>query len=200
MLETIIEWDKWLFGLLNGTWHHRFLDFVLPYCREKTTWIPLYLYLVFIVFKENGIKALGFLILVGITLFFSDQISSEWVKKSVERLRPCNDETLIGVRLLLENCGSGFSFTSSHACNHFALAMQLFLLFRKTWQTKYYVLLFCWAGLIGYAQIYVGVHYPIDILGGAILGCLIAGICYGASLWIFRIIAFGFAMSYYKKK
>jgi undecaprenyl-diphosphatase len=104
------------------------------------------------------------------TILLSDQISSSVVKPLFARLRPCNDPDLsTQVRLLLDGCGAGYSFTSSHATNHFALAIFLTVTLRQ-WIGKYTWVLYLWAASIGYAQVYAGVHYPFDILAGALLG------------------------------
>lgn len=183
MLESLIAWDKELFSLINMQWCNGFLDLVLPYWRTKTTWIPLYILLFLIIGKDRGFKIFWVLIVLGLTIAVADQISSEWIKKIVERVRPCNDSSLPNVRTLI-HCGSGFSFTSSHATNHFALVMQLFLIFRMTWKTKYFVALFIWAALIAYAQVYVGVHYPLDVLAGGLVGCVLAWLVHQISAWL----------------
>ena len=99
-------------------------------------------------------------------------MSSELVKKTVRRIRPCNDPELQEEVKLLVSCGAGYSFTSSHATNHFAVAafisMTLGLLYR--WIR---LPLFLWAASIAFGQVYVGVHYPLDVIGGGILGVLI---------------------------
>lgn len=182
MLEVLIERDKELFALINTQWSNAFLDLLLPYWRTKTTWIPLYILLFLIIGKDRGFKIIWVLIVLGLTIALADQISSEWIKKIVERVRPCNDSSLPTVRNLI-HCGSGFSFTSSHATNHFALVMQLFLIFRMTWKTRYFVALFIWAALIAYAQIYVGVHYPLDVLAGGLLGGVLAWFVHQISAW-----------------
>ena len=182
-LDIFLEWDRWLFGILNGSYHHPLLDYLMPFIRNKKTWIPLYILLVFVVAKNRGLKTFWVLIVIGISIALADQVSSELIKKTIERLRPCNDNSLEGVRLLLKHCGGGYSFTSSHACNHFALAMQLFLLFRTSWKRQYFILLFLWAGLISYGQVYVGVHFPLDVICGAILGCLLSFLVYRFLSW-----------------
>ena len=183
MLELLIELDKAFFSLINTQWCNAFFDVVLPYWRTKTTWIPLYILLFLIIGKDRGLKTIWVLIILGLTIALADQISSEWIKKIVERIRPCNDSSLPNVRTLI-HCGSGFSFTSSHATNHFALVMQLFLIFRMTWKTKYFVALFIWAALIAYAQVYVGVHYPLDVLAGGLVGCILAWLVHQISAWL----------------
>ena len=103
----------------------------------------------------------------------ADFTSSKIVKPLVERVRPCNDTNLpFGVRELVK-CGGGYSFTSSHATNHFAIATFLSLILgflRKKWITW---TLLAWAASIAYGQVYVGVHYPLDVIAGAALGSLI---------------------------
>lgn len=174
IVEFILDIDRYLLELLNDQWQHPWLDQIMPIFRNKKTWIPLYFLLLLIVAKDLRSNTIWVLILIAITLVLSDQISSEWIKKSVERLRPCNRTDLPTLRLLIDHCGSGFSFTSSHACNHFALASQLFFIFRNKWPKFIFKGLFIWAALISYGQVYVGVHYPFDVLAGAILGIIIA--------------------------
>jgi undecaprenyl-diphosphatase len=108
---------------------------------------------------------------LGLTATTTDLISSRIIKPFIGRKRPCNDLEMIDtIRLLLPSCGQNGSFTSSHAANHFGIAMFIYITMRNIWG-NYTYLFFIWAALISYAQIYVGVHYPFDILGGAIVGC-----------------------------
>ncbi|MCY1248395.1 undecaprenyl pyrophosphate phosphatase [compost metagenome] len=102
----------------------------------------------------------------------SDVVSSHLIKKSIKRVRPCNDIVFKQEVNIRVRCGSGFSFTSSHATNHFALAFFWIVLFRRKWKHAMWLCI-TWATLISISQIYVGVHYPFDILCGAILGILI---------------------------
>jgi undecaprenyl-diphosphatase len=107
----------------------------------------------------------------------SDIVSSRIVKKNIQRIRPCNDSEISGKVKLLVRCGSGYSFTSSHASNHFAAAIFLFFTyFYKDNKIKW--ALIAWAASIGFGQIYVGVHYPFDVLCGAILGSAIGYLGY----------------------
>ncbi len=102
----------------------------------------------------------------------SDTTSSKLIKKSVQRIRPCNDANIKSEVQLLVTCGSGYSFTSSHATNHFAVATFLILtLFRRFRWAKF--ALVSWAASIAYGQVYVGVHYPLDVLAGSFLGIII---------------------------
>ena len=173
IFQQIKDIDQALFYQINGVWHHPILDAVLPWTRHSNNWIPLYIGLLGWLIYQVGWKTLKWLLFALINVGLTDQISSSVFKPFFHRLRPCNDPALVGkTRLLLEQCSGGFSFTSSHAANHFGLAIFIFM----TWgiaQKKYTKYFFVWAGIIAFAQIYVGVHYPLDIFFGAILGTLI---------------------------
>lgn len=172
--QQIKDIDQALFQQINGEWHHPLLDSILPWTRHSNNWIPLYLGLLLWMGYQIGWKTAKWLLFALLNVAITDQVSSSVFKPFFHRLRPCNDPALFGkTRLLLEHCSGGFSFTSSHAANHFGLAMFIFMTWGATQQryTKYF---FVWAGLIGFAQVYVGVHYPLDILGGAVIG-LVAG-------------------------
>lgn len=174
IFQQIKDIDQALFYQINGVWHHPVLDAVLPWTRHSNNWIPLYIGLSGWLFYQIGWKTLKWLLFALINVGLTDQISSSVFKPFFHRLRPCNDPALVGkTRLLLDQCAGGFSFTSSHAANHFGIAMFIFM----TWgviQKKYTRFFFVWAGVIAFAQIYVGVHYPLDIIGGTIIG-LISG-------------------------
>jgi len=182
-LETILHIDEILFSFINQELSNPFLDTIMPYWREKTTWIPLYIFLLIIAYlKLKWKKFLLFVLLLAGTVGLADQVSSQWIKKSVQRIRPCNDIEIKDQVHLLVDCGSGYSFTSSHATNHFAVAFFIaFVLFSH--QKKWRILLFVWAASIALGQVYVGVHYPIDITFGALLGCFIGWTVYKIWLW-----------------
>ena len=174
IFQQIKDIDQALFYQINGVWHHPVLDAVLPCTRHSNNWIPLYIGLSGWLFYQIGWKTLKWLLFALINVGLTDQISSSVFKPFFHRLRPCNDPALVGkTRLLLDQCAGGFSFTSSHAANHFGIAMFIFITWGVT-QKKYTSFFFVWAGVIAFAQIYVGVHYPLDIIGGTIIG-LISG-------------------------
>lgn len=179
MLAALLEADQALFVLLNQAWNHPWLDALMPIWRTKTTWLPLYALLLLVIAKDYKWKTFWALLLIAGSLALADQASSVWVKQTVQRLRPCREPLLMEQVKILVHCGTGFSFTSSHACNHFALVMQLFLLFRKEWKRGYWFFWFLWAASIAYGQVYVGVHYPLDVVAGALLGMVLAGVVYG---------------------
>ncbi|HEY1024840.1 MAG TPA: phosphatase PAP2 family protein, partial [Sphingobacteriaceae bacterium] len=149
-----------------------FFDWLMPYLRNRYFWIPLYLFLVifFVMnYKKAGIAITLFLL---ITFGISDYSASSVVKPAFERLRPCNDpvfKTEVNTRIA---CGSGYSMPSSHAANHFAIAVFLITLFYRRWKWILPLALL-WATAISFAQIYVGVHYPFDVLIGGILGSIV---------------------------
>ena len=171
MFKKLIDFDKWLFTKINQTSANSLFDTILPFFREPLVWIPLYLFFILYAIYNFPKKALTWIIGMGLTATTTDIISSRIIKPFIGRKRPCNDVEMIDtIRLLISNCGQNGSFTSSHAANHFGIAMFIYITMRNIWG-NYTYLFFIWAALISYAQVYVGVHYPFDILGGAIVGC-----------------------------
>jgi membrane-associated phospholipid phosphatase len=171
--------DTWLFLQINTVWTSSFLDGVYPWWREANAWVPLYLFLVVFGVMNFGKKVWPWLLFAVITLTFTDQISSNLIKNLVTRTRPCNETLLAGqMRLLLNHCSGGYSFTSSHATNHFGFAMFIVITMRHV-LGRWRWLFLAWAATISYGQVYVGVHYPLDVLCGSLLGCMI-GYCTGS--------------------
>jgi membrane-associated phospholipid phosphatase len=173
ILQQILNWDRELFQKINGDWSNSFFDLVLPYTRNAIIWVSLYLFFTSFIalnYKRNGF----FWVLMGILTVASTDLASSWgIKELFFRLRPCRDEELAGhVRFLVAYCPKSSGFTSSHAANHFAMATFIFITL-KDQLGKWTRLIFLWAFIISYAQVYVGVHYPFDVVGGAILGMLI---------------------------
>ncbi len=158
-------------------WSNSFLDAVIPWLRESLIWIPLYLFVVVFAIANLGKSAVYWIMGLAMTVALSDQISSSLIKKLVARVRPCRDpEVLPLINLRLDNCSGAFSFTSSHAANHFAVATFIMVTLYPLVGKKLYWI-FLWAGLISYAQMYVGVHYPLDVAGGAAIGLICGGLC-----------------------
>ncbi|HXH99993.1 MAG TPA: phosphatase PAP2 family protein [Sphingobacteriaceae bacterium] len=173
MPDFLIELDQNLFFAINNGLSNSFFDWIMPILRNRYFWVPVYLFMIIFFIRNYGKTGVRILIFLAITFTISDFSSSSIIKPSVKRLRPCNDSeinTTVKDRIA---CGTGYSMPSSHASNHFAMSLYLILIFYKRW--KWILpLAFLWAALIGFAQIYVGVHYPFDILAGAILGSIIA--------------------------
>jgi len=176
-LHRISEADYWLFSRINQDWTNSFFDTIFIYLREAEFWVPFYLFL--LVFITLNFKAKGWwwsLSLI-MTAIISDLTSSSLIKHLVFRLRPCRNPAIAdNIRVLASYCPVSSSFTSSHACNHFALATFIFITLHKT--SRWWSLIYAWAFFICYAQVYVGVHYPMDIVCGALIGTLIG---YGTS-------------------
>jgi len=171
-MNQLLQLDQELFLLINQRLAHPWLDTWLPVTRNMFFWAPLYLFFIAWLTLNFGKKGWIVVALVLITFAFTDLVSSSVIKPWVGRLRPCNDPDFAEYVRLLVKCGGGKSFTSSHATNHFGLASFLGLVFKPFFKPALFLLLF-WAGTISLAQVYVGVHYPLDVVGGALLGCSI---------------------------
>ncbi|MFT7589584.1 MAG: undecaprenyl-diphosphatase [Limisphaerales bacterium] len=177
LLKAILDLDRQCFELLNNGFHNAFFDNLMLWWREKENWIPFYILLVLILFLRFGKKAAWLILFTLLAVGISDQLSSSVIKPWVGRLRPCQEPELFEhIRLLLK-CGSGKSFTSSHAANHMTVSVVL-ALGLKQWYPKAIWAFIFWAISIGFAQIYVGLHYPGDVLAGFLLGGSIGWISY----------------------
>jgi membrane-associated phospholipid phosphatase len=170
--EYLIYWDYTTWYFLNTVWNHPVLDAVIPYLRNPWTWAPLYLFLLVFMLMNFGRRGLVWCLFFLLTFAMADFISASLVKPLFQRVRPCNNPYLTQVVHIIVPCGSGYSFPSSHASNHFALgvfaATSLESKVRKVW---FFAML--WAFLVAYAQVYVGVHFPLDVLCGGLLGASI---------------------------
>ncbi|MET0394115.1 MAG: phosphatase PAP2 family protein [Chitinophagaceae bacterium] len=174
--QTLEQADQWLFIKLNNDWTNPVFDSIMPFMRNGKNWAPLYLFLgVFALlnFKRTGIWWCVFFL---VTAALTDMTGTQLFKHQFERLRPCSDPDFRQqVRLLVDYCSGGFSFISNHAANHFGLAA-FFYITLKPVLGKWAAAGFVWATLIVYAQVYVGVHYPLDVLAGAIVGLILGTI------------------------
>lgn len=173
IFEQLIRLDHWLFGIINQKWTNSFLDNIFPFLRQAEIWVPFYLFLLFFSTINFGRKGWLWSFSLIMTVVISDLTSSSLVKHLVFRYRPCANPEMEGqVRNIINYCPyNSSSFTSSHACNHFAMAFFIYLTLKQT--SSLWWIVFLWAFLISYSQVYVGVHYPIDVAGGAVLGSAI---------------------------
>lgn len=173
MMETILQWDKALMHWINEGWTNALFDFIFPLIRNKYFWLPLYvLCLGWIIYNHRVRHVLWILLFLGISVFASDTISSKLIKYEVQRPRPCHIANMQPPVIERVKCGSGYSFPSSHAANHFCVAAFFISIFSK-YMGRWKYLWWLWAVLISLAQVYVGLHYPLDILGGALLGLIV---------------------------
>lgn len=163
--------DKLLFMLINHDSDSKYLDPVMIAIRNPLSWIPLYVVMLWYSVSRMGKNAIRFILLGIIVFAIADIACYRMLKPLFERPRPCNDPKLFGMVRVLVDCGGGYSFPSNHAANHFGLATFWFLYIRENLMKKWYWL-WAWAAIICYAQIYVGKHFPSDIIAGALLGML----------------------------
>lgn len=168
-----MQWDRTVLWYINHRWQNPFFEWLLPVLRNTEVWLPLYVFLILFVlfnYKKTG----WWWVLAAIcTPILTDIISSHLIKENIFRLRPCNDPELASWLRMYPGIyrPQSSSFTSSHAANHFGLAMYIFLTLKNK-IGKVVWLFFLWAAIICYAQLYIGVHYPTDLIGGAIAGCI----------------------------
>jgi undecaprenyl-diphosphatase len=175
--ETVVYYDHVAWYYLNTQWHNAFLDSVMPFLRNQWFWTPLYLFLLLFMTSRFGKKGWiwcgGFLVAFAL----SDQISAHLMKPYFHRLRPCNNPYLVSIIHVIVPCGSGYSFPSSHAANHFSIgifmAVTLGRMAKWVWPAA-----IAWATVVSISQVYVGVHFPLDVACGAIIG-VVTGVATG---------------------
>jgi membrane-associated phospholipid phosphatase len=176
MMSDFIEADKWLFRHINGKWHHPWLDIFLPLFRSAEFWYPFYIFLLVLVVVNFKQGKWQWILFFGLVPGITDFISSGLIKENFFRLRPCNDPAMADkLRYLLGYKPQSSSFTSSHAANHFAMGSFLFFTLKER-LGKPAFLFFLWAAIICWAQVYVGVHYPLDVISGAFVGFCIGSL------------------------
>jgi len=182
MLEYLIELDKELFLFLNGL-HHPVLDPVMWFLSGSKNWIPFYAILFVLIIKDFKKETILIMASIGLMILLSDQTTSGLMKPFFERYRPSHEPSLQSLVYTLNDYRGGrFGFASSHAANSFALAVFIFFLFRRKF--KWMWLIFVWAILVSYSRIYLGVHYPGDIIVGGLIGALYAYACYHLYLYV----------------
>lgn len=168
--EHVLYWDRHLLTLINHDGSSQVLDTVLPFLRESQFWVPFYLFMILFMTFNFGLRGWWWVLAFVLTAALADIISSHIVKETIMRIRPCRDPRLMGELIFRANyCPKSSSFTSSHATSHFALSMFIFQTLKRL--SKWWGMIFLWAFAICYTQVYVGVHYPVDVICGAILGC-----------------------------
>lgn len=182
-MNNLSNIDTELFLFLNGL-HTSWLDKVMIVITQMWVWMPLYLLLIYWIAKQYGKRCWWILLAVGVVVLCSDQLSAHVCKPLFQRLRPCYNPDLQDLIYLPKGMAGGrYGFVSSHAANTFAVAAFLTGALRKN-QKWMGIVLYLWAFISSYSRIYLGFHYPADILCGAILGILI-----GLILWrVFQLV------------
>lgn len=182
LLEALQQCDTRLFLWLNAR-HHPALDGIMIFFTATWVWLPLYTAIVGFIVWHYRQSAWRYLLLIALIILCADQFASGLVKPLVGRLRPCYEPALQGIVFTPVGCGGEFGFISSHAANTFALTTFLWLLFPKVsykkWLRSGFIL---WAALVSYSRIYLGVHYPADVVLGAAAGILVAWLLWQVAL------------------
>lgn len=174
MFDALEKLDQDLFLYLNGI-HADWLDFPMVLATTPLFWLPVYVLLFYMIFKKfKTVKAITFVILgLLVTIACADLVSTRVFKKQVKRYRPSHHSVIGPQTHVLPNLkgeiyrGGKYGFVSGHSANFFGIAFYMFLVFEKR---SRFLWLFLWAGLIAYSRIYLGVHYPADIIGGLMVG------------------------------
>jgi undecaprenyl-diphosphatase len=175
MIDFFLRLDSDLFIALNGL-HNSFFDAVMVNLTNRYYPIPFYVLLIVLVIWKYGRNGIWAALVVGLAVLVANHTTSEIMKPLFGRLRPCYNPDLAGTIHLLVPCGGQWSFASSHASSTFGLASALWLVFCK--RISWVWVVFIWSTLVSYSRIYVGKHYPADVLVGAAIGFLSAWLIY----------------------
>ena len=185
MLSVLFNIDSEILLLINRA-HSTILDNIMIFISSKLGWLPLYMFLLYLIIKTNQKKWWIALIAIAVTITLSDQLSVHLFKNVFERLRPCHNEALMHDLRMIVDCGGSFGFVSSHATNSAALSTLVVMMLNK--RVKWILpVMILYTVLIMYSRVYLGVHYPSDVFAGALLGIAIgSAVFYLYSLTIKR--------------
>lgn len=175
--QWLVESDSSILLAVNGM-HSSYFDTFMWLCSRKFEWIPFYLSILYVLFRNfNWRVVLYSLVAMGVILLLTDAVSSHFIRPMVARLRPSNLENPISemIHIVDNHRGGRYGFPSSHASNSWALVFFVGLLLRRRLLTTF---LACWAFLLCYSRLYLGVHYPGDLLAGMVLGAVVASVVY----------------------
>ncbi len=175
--QWLVEGDSSILLAVNGM-HSSYFDTFMWLCSRKFEWIPFYLSILYVLFRNfNWRVVLYSLVAMGVILLLTDAVSSHFIRPVVARLRPSNLENPISemIHIVDNHRGGRYGFPSSHASNSWGLVFFVGLLLRRRVLTTF---LACWALLLCYSRLYLGVHYPGDLLAGMLLGAVVASLVY----------------------
>lgn len=177
MIETLELLDQDLFFYLNSL-HSEFMDPVMFQVSKTLSWLPVYLYVLFLMGRAYGWKTVVWLLAIAVAVTLSDQLTSGFMKPYFERYRPSRDPAFEDglVHIVNDYRGGLYGFVSSHAANAFAVATVIYLALKG--KQPRIGLIFLVSGIIAYSRIYLGVHYPLDVIIGAGIGCFFGWVCY----------------------
>ena len=180
-MDALQQFDAGIFSAING-WHAAYFDSFMWLVTKIATWIPMILMLLYLLyFKKGWRKTVAVVLAIALVILIADQVSASIIKPLVERARPSHNESLQStIHIVNGYRGGPFGFVSSHAANCFGIALLLAMIFKNRLFTWTMVV---WATLMCYSRIYLGVHYPGDIVCGALQGFLAAWLVYRIFVW-----------------
>lgn len=182
-MEEILELDRELFMELNSNFRHPFLDQLMMFFSTTYAWIPLHLLLLYLLIRNFRKQTWVWLVAIALTILLADQITSSLMKPFFERLRPSHEPSIADqVNIVNQYRGGRFGFASSHAANTFGIATLMWLVLKM--YRPWIGFIFLWALLVGYTRIYLGVHYPGDIVVGFAIGFFCALVAYYLCLYL----------------